>query len=101
MSYKEKHQPDNYVNEPMAVYIAQSKNSMISGLFAGNARQFQSASDFDVLQLTRNGLKKSLLLSLAKKISLTLQELADIMHITERSLQRYDDDAIFKTVYAE
>ena len=85
----------------MAVYITQSKNSLFSGLFAGNARQFQSATDFDILQLTRNGLKKNLLLSLAKKISLTLQELADIMHISERTLQRYDDDAIIKTEYAE
>ena len=41
------------------------------------------------------------LLSLAKKISLTIQELADIMHISERTLQRYDDDAIIKTEYAE
>ena len=101
MSYKIKHHSDNYVNEPMAVYITQSKNSLFSGLFAGNARQFQSATDFDILQLTRNGLKKNLLLSLAKKISLTLQELADIMHISERTLQRYDDDAIIKSEYAE
>lgn len=85
----------------MAVYITQSKAGLFNSLFAGNARQLQSATDFDILQLTRNGLKKSLLLSLAKKISLTLQELADIMHISERTLQRYDDDAIIKTEYAE
>ena len=101
MSCKEKGNTDNYVNEPMAVYITQSRNSLFNGLFAGNTKQFQSATDFDILQLTRNGLKKSLLLSLAKKISLTLQELADIMHISERTLQRYDDDAIIKTEYAE
>jgi putative toxin-antitoxin system antitoxin component (TIGR02293 family) len=101
MSHKEKHHSENYVNEPMAVYITQSKGSLFNGLFAGSARQFQSATDFDILQLTRNGLQKSLLLSLAKKISLTIQELADIMHISERTLQRYDDDAIIKTEYAE
>jgi putative toxin-antitoxin system antitoxin component (TIGR02293 family) len=54
-----------------------------------------------MLQLTRNGLRKRLLLSLAKKISLTIQELADIMHISERTLQRYDDDTIVKVEYAE
>ena len=58
-------------------------------------------TDFDMLQLTRNGLPKSMLLSLAKRISLTIQEFADIMHISERTLQRYDDDAIIKTEYAE
>ena len=41
------------------------------------------------------------MLSLAKKISLTLQELTNILHISERTLQRYYDDAIIKTEYAE
>jgi len=101
MSYKGKHNPDNYVSEPMMVYITQSKGSLFSNLFAGNNKSYQSATDFDILQLTRNGLPKHLLLSLAKKISLTIQELADIMHISERTLQRYDDAAIIKTEYAE
>ena len=38
---------------------------------------------------------------MAKKISITLQELANIMHISERTLQRYDDNAIVKSEYAE
>ena len=101
MSHKEKHNPGNYVSEPMMVYVTQSKGSLFGNLFAGNAKSYQSATDFDILQLTRNGLPKRLLLSLAKRISLTIQELADIMHISERTLQRYSDDTIIKTEYAE
>ncbi|HTD40952.1 MAG TPA: antitoxin Xre/MbcA/ParS toxin-binding domain-containing protein [Mucilaginibacter sp.] len=101
MSHKKEHNQDNYISEPMTVYITQSKGSLFRNLFAGNNKSYQSATDFDILQLTRNGLPKHLLLSLAKKISLTIQELADIMHISERTLQRYDDDAIIKTEYAE
>jgi putative toxin-antitoxin system antitoxin component (TIGR02293 family) len=101
MSDKRKHNPEFYVSEPMAAYITESKGSLFNNLFAGNAISYQSATDFDILQLTRNGLPKRSLLSLAKRISLTVQELADIMHISERTLQRYDNDAIIKTEYAE
>ena len=44
---------------------------------------------------------KSVLLSLAKKISLNIQELANILHISERTLQRYDDNELIKTEYSE
>jgi putative toxin-antitoxin system antitoxin component (TIGR02293 family) len=59
------------------------------------------ASDYDVIKATRQGFPKRVILSLAKKISLTIQELSDILHISERTLQRYDDEAIIKTEYAE
>jgi putative toxin-antitoxin system antitoxin component (TIGR02293 family) len=101
MSEEEKHISKFYVSEPMAVYVTQSKGSLLNNLFGSNTRQLSSMTDFDVLQFTRSGLPKRLLLSLAKRISLTIQELADIMHISERTLQRYDDDAIIKTEYAE
>ncbi|GGB07142.1 MULTISPECIES: type II RES/Xre toxin-antitoxin system antitoxin [Mucilaginibacter] len=58
-------------------------------------------SDFDIISLARKGIAKSALLSFAKKISLNIQELANILHISERTLQRYEDDAIIKTEYAE
>src|SRR3569833_904574 len=101
MSYKEKHNPESYVNEPMALYVTKNHSSLFSNLFGSNAKQVSAMTDFDMLQLTCSGLPKHLLLSLAKRISLTIQEFADIMHISERTLQRYDDEAIIKTEYAE
>lgn len=101
MSGKDKHNLSFYVEEPMALYVTQSKGSLFNNLFGNSSRQVNSMTDFDMLRLTRNGLQKSLLLSFAKRISLTIQEFADIMHISERTLQRYDDDAIIKSEYAE
>jgi putative toxin-antitoxin system antitoxin component (TIGR02293 family) len=101
MSYKIKPDKILYVNEPMALYVTKNSGSLFNNLFGSSNKQIAAMSDFDMLQLTRNGLPKRLLLSLAKRISLTLQEFADIMHISERTLQRYDDDAIIKTEYAE
>lgn len=100
MSYKIKHTEPNQVNEPMVAYMAQGLDNSFYNLLSGiNPARF--TSDFDLLSLTRQGLPKKVLTGLAKKVSVTLQELANIMHINERTLQRYDDDAVVKTEYAE
>ena len=89
------------VAEPMLEYGLQP--NLFATVFGSTAKQFNSfgASSFEMLTLSRQGLPKSGLMALAKKISLTLQEFANIMHISERTLQRYDDDAIIKVEYAE
>jgi putative toxin-antitoxin system antitoxin component (TIGR02293 family) len=99
MSYNKKHKAINEVNEPMAVYVTSSPTSFYN-LLGGN-KSVKFSTDYDILKLTRQGLPKNVLLALAKKISLTIQELANIMHISERTLQRYDEHAVIKTEYAE
>jgi putative toxin-antitoxin system antitoxin component (TIGR02293 family) len=100
MSYKKKQNEENLLNEPMAVYVAQGSGNPFYGLLSG-IKPISLSTDFNIVQLTRQGLPKRVLLSLAKKISITIQELANIMHISERTLQRYDDEEIVKTEYAE
>ncbi len=100
MSYKEKHTESLVVNEPMAMYITQSSYNPFYGLL-GSVKTSGSTTDFNIIELARQGLPKRSLLSFAKKIAITIQDLASIMHISERTLQRYDDDAIIKTEYAE
>lgn len=95
-----KQNPDNILNEPMAAYAITTDN-LFSSLMGSTAKQFNFMSDFDILSSTRQGFSKHVLMGLAKKISLTLQEFANIMHISERTLQRYDDHDIIKTEYAE
>ncbi|QKJ28639.1 DUF2384 domain-containing protein [Mucilaginibacter mali] len=100
MSEKRKHIASNEVSEPMVAYIAAGADNSFYNLLSG-VKPARFSTDFDILKLTREGLPKKVLTSLAKKIAITLQELADIMHISERTLQRYDDNAIVKTEYAE
>lgn len=90
----------NQLNEPLAIYATPTGN-LFASLLGVNSTQFNFTSDFDILKSARQGLSKRVLMGFAKKISLTLQEFANIMHISERTLQRYDDDAIIKTEYAE
>jgi len=99
MSHKNKVEDVNLANEPMVAYVTGNSLNPFYSLLGGPKNNF--SSDWDIVKLARQGFSKRALLSLAKKISLTFQELATILHISERTLQRYDDDAIIKTEYAE
>ncbi len=46
-------------------------------------------SVYDFIELSRNGINKKNLLFLAKKIDFELKELSKVLHISERTLQRY------------
>lgn len=100
MSYKAKKDIPNVLSEPMVAYGIQGATPSIYHLLGG-AKSATFSSDFDIINLARQGFPKSVLISLAKKISLNIQELANILHISERTLQRYEDEAIIKTEYAE
>jgi len=94
------------VEEPASVYgaqlfdIAQQMVFLFGGIGALNLKS-NVVSDFDLLELTRRGIPKKAILGLIKKISLTIQELAGIMHINERTFQRFNDTDFVKSEYSE
>jgi putative toxin-antitoxin system antitoxin component (TIGR02293 family) len=100
MSYKVKDSTKNVANEPMVAYAVPGSLNPFYNLL-GSSKSLKLSNDFDIINLARQGFSKRVLLTLAKKISLNIQELAGILHISERTLQRYDDDVIIKTEYAE
>jgi putative toxin-antitoxin system antitoxin component (TIGR02293 family) len=61
----------------------------------------ETPSDFDLLKLARAGISKQSVLALAKKISLTIEEISNILHISERTLQRYTPTTLVKTEYTD
>jgi putative toxin-antitoxin system antitoxin component (TIGR02293 family) len=101
MSYKQKKQTPSVVNEPQAAYYTSHNTSTPFINMLGGAKFSTAANEWDILNLTRKGLPKHTLMQMAKNISLTQQEISDIMHISERTLQRYDDADVIKTEYSE
>jgi putative toxin-antitoxin system antitoxin component (TIGR02293 family) len=100
MSKKSKNIKDeSLLSEPMVAYVTNSSANPFYSLLSG--QKLSLSNEWDIIRLARQGFSKRSLLALAQKISLTLQELTSILHISERTLQRYDDDAIIKTEYAE
>ncbi|POY38427.1 hypothetical protein C3K47_03235 [Solitalea longa] len=61
----------------------------------------QPRSEFDWMNIARNGIPKKAVMELAKKISFSLAEIATVLHLSERSLHRYTSSSILKTEYAE
>ena len=85
------------LEEPMMAYGVSNYTPLVAMM--GN--QYANPSDFDLLQLARKGITKKALLALAKKISLTIEEIATVLHISERTLQRYTPSTLVKTEYAD
>ena len=83
--------------EPTVVYSNLSFNAM-SAIFGSD---YANPTDFDLLKLARRGVSKKALTTLAKQISLTLEELAKVLHISERTLQRYQPSTLVKAEYSD
>ncbi|WEK18427.1 MAG: DUF2384 domain-containing protein [Candidatus Pedobacter colombiensis] len=94
---KRKAETNTELSEPAVAYGALNQTSLL-GLLGSN---YAVSTDFDLLNLARKGVSKKALVSLVKRISLTIQEVAGIMHISERTLQRYTPSTLIKTEHAE
>jgi putative toxin-antitoxin system antitoxin component (TIGR02293 family) len=94
---KKKIEDTSTVEEPMMAYGLANYTPMVAMM--GN--EYANPSDFDLLKLARKGISKKSLLALAKKISLTIEEVASVLHISERTLQRYTPQTLVKTEYAD
>ena len=94
---KKKTESPQNLSEPAVAYGAISPASLIGLL----SPRYVGATDFDLLNLARKGVSKKAIVNLAKEISLTIQEVAGIMHISERTLQRYTPATLIKTEYTE
>jgi putative toxin-antitoxin system antitoxin component (TIGR02293 family) len=58
-------------------------------------------SRHDLITLSRKGVKKQALLNLGATLSLSLQELADLLPVTKRTLQRREVNSLFGTAISE
>lgn len=94
---KRKIEDTSKVEEPMALYSVANYTPMVAMM----GDDYANPSDFDLLQLARKGISKKSIVALAKKISLTLEEIASILHISERTLQRYTPSTLVKTEHAD
>jgi putative toxin-antitoxin system antitoxin component (TIGR02293 family) len=58
-------------------------------------------SRMDLIELGDRGVSKDVLLKLAKYLNLSMREMADLLSITERTIQRYDPKRHFNRVVSE
>jgi putative toxin-antitoxin system antitoxin component (TIGR02293 family) len=59
------------------------------------------SQDLQIIQLSREGITKSLLVRLANRINFSEKELANVLDLSERTLQRYTDETKLSKVASE
>ena len=59
------------------------------------------AGDFDLIALTREGIKKSTLKSLAEHLGITMETMSGLLHSSHRNIQRKDDNELLDSLKTE
>lgn len=57
--------------------------------------------DFDLIRLTREGIKKSTLTSLADHLGITMETMSGLLHTSHRNIQRKDEEGLLDTLKTE
>jgi putative toxin-antitoxin system antitoxin component (TIGR02293 family) len=96
IKYKMPEEDVQIVKEPDAYY--QTVHTLLGGK---KAVAIPLHSEFDLLQLTRNGLKLSSVINVAQFLNITLDKMADILHISSRTVQRKKDSDVLSSYSSE
>ena len=59
------------------------------------------AGDFDLISLTREGIKKSTLKSLADHLGISMETMSRLLHTSHRNIQRKDEEELLDTLKTE
>lgn len=59
------------------------------------------SGDFDLIKLTREGIKKSTLKSLAAHLGITMETMSRLLHSSHRNIQRKDEEELLDTLKTE
>jgi len=59
------------------------------------------SGDFDLIDISRTGIKKSTLKSLARYLGVTMETMSGLLHSSYRNIQRKDEDELLDTLKTE
>lgn len=104
MNYSKKMKP--YIIDedetPTIVEEAAVQYETLRVILGGNKTLEKSLrGDFDLIDLSRTGIKKSTLKSLADYLGITMETLSGLLHSSYRNIQRKDNDELLDTLKTE
>jgi putative toxin-antitoxin system antitoxin component (TIGR02293 family) len=71
-------------------------------ILGGNKNLKKSLTgDFDLINLSRTGIKKSTLKSLAEYLGINMETMSELLHSSYRNIQRKDEDQLLDTLKTE
>lgn len=94
--YSTNDEPSSVVNEAAVQY------NTLRVILGGN-KSFKKplTGDFDLIDLSREGVKKSTLKSLADYLGINMETLSGLLHSSYRNIQRKDDNDLLDTLKTE
>jgi len=79
----------NIVNEPEVFYGLNNKYDRIISILGGSLTINQSInSDIDLIEITRKGLPKSVVVTLSGILGISMEEMSNLIHVSHRTIQR-------------
>lgn len=87
------------VSEPAVQYVASTTLRTILG--GSNTVKHPLSGDFDLIALTRTGIQKATLKSLASYMGIDMERLSSLLHSSYRNIQRKQDDDLLDTLKTE
>lgn len=92
----------NLTNEPEAFYGLQNKYDRIISVLGGSVQIGQSInSDFDLIEITRKGLPKSVVSTLSTILGISMEKMSDLIHVSHRTIQRKSDTDLLNVYSTE
>lgn len=82
---------ENVINEPEVPYVSS---------YTARPMAF-SSSEMDVLSTIKKGLSKKTLDKTMQMMDFSLYDMSNVLHISERTLRRYDDSTLLNTEQSE
>lgn len=80
----------------------QTKYETLRVILGGNKTLKKSLEGpFDLISLSRSGIKKSTLKSLAEYLGITMETMSSLLHSSYRNIQRKDEDELLDTLKTE
>ncbi len=89
-------EPLSVVEEPALKY--ETLNVILGGRHSAKK---SISGDFDLIKLTREGVKKSTLKTLASFLGITMETMSGLLHTSYRNIQRKDEDSLLDTLKTE
>lgn len=95
-TYANPEEKPSIVDEPAVQY------NVLRAILGGNKSvQKTIAGDFDLIALSREGIKKASLSSLAAHLGISMETLSQLLHSSYRNIQRKSDDDLLDTLKTE
>ncbi|MBQ0787470.1 MAG: DUF2384 domain-containing protein [Oceanihabitans sp.] len=82
----------NLANEPEAFYNRHNKYDRIISVLGGSLQVGQTISnDFDLIEITRKGLPKSVVYTISNLLGIPMEKMSALIHVSHRTIQRKSD----------